>query len=139
MPADENCIFCKIAAGKIPCRKLFEDEYSLAFLDIEPASKGHALIIPKSHYPTLLDIPEMELGRAIATVQKVAAAAMKALHADGFNLVQNNRKAAGQAVHHLHFHVVPRFEGDNVRLTLGSKGAMESELAEWEKKIKENI
>ncbi len=136
---DEDCLFCKIAKGEIPSKKLYEDEHSFSFLDIYPAGRGHALIIPKSHYVTLLDIPEMELKELIRIVQKIGAAAMKATNAEGFNVLQNNREAAGQVIQHLHFHVVPRFKNDGLKFQLGSRKAEEAELAEWEKRFKKHI
>jgi histidine triad (HIT) family protein len=135
----ENCVFCKIVKGEIPATKLYEDEIALSFLDINPASKGHSLVIPKKHYPTMLDIPEMELAEIIKTVQRIGAAAMKATKADGFNIIQNNKEAAGQVVHHLHFHVVPRFKNDGLKLSFGSKLADFNELQKWEKEYKKHL
>jgi len=135
----DNCIFCKISRGKIPAKKIYEDENTIAFLDIYPAAKGHSLVVPKKHYATLLDIPEMELKELMPAVQKIAAAVMKATNAEGFNIVQNNKEAAGQIVHHLHFHIVPRFKDDGLKLAFGSKQGEEEELKEWESKIKEHI
>ncbi|MBI4210242.1 MAG: HIT family protein [Candidatus Diapherotrites archaeon] len=132
---NDDCLFCKIADGKIPARKLHEDEYTLSFLDIYPSAKGHSLVMPKNHYATLLDIPEMELKEVIRAVQRIGAAAMKATKADGFNVVQNNREAAGQVIHHLHFHVIPRFKDDGLKMAMGSRKAEEEELKEWEKQI----
>jgi histidine triad (HIT) family protein len=135
----ENCVFCKIVKGEIPATKLYEDELTLSFLDINPASKGHSLVIPKKHYPTMLDIPEMELAELIKAVQKIGAAAMKATKADGFNIIQNNKEAAGQVVQHLHFHVVPRFKNDGLKLSFGSKLADFNELQKWEKEYKKHL
>ncbi|MFH1390896.1 MAG: HIT family protein [Candidatus Diapherotrites archaeon] len=134
-----ECIFCKIGEGEIPAKKIYEDQNTIAFLDVFPAAKGHSLIIPKKHYATLLDIPEMELKEVIQIVQKIGAAVMKATQADGFNVLQNNKEAAGQVVPHLHFHIVPRFKGDGLKLTLGSKQSEENELAHWENQIKEHL
>lgn len=115
-PTDSDCIFCKIVAGEIPCAKVFESESCLAFLDIAPVNAGHALVLPKGHYPTLLDLPA-ELGSDLMqTLSKVGKAVMEATGADGLNLMQNNFEAAGQLVHHAHFHLVPRFEDDGLRL-----------------------
>ena len=136
---DENCLFCKIAAGEVPCKKLYEDANSIAFLDIYPTSKGHSLVVPKSHYATLLDIPEMELKEIMAAVQQVSAAVMRATKAEGFNIIQNNRQAAGQVINHLHFHIVPRSGGYGLKMSMGSRKAEEHELSEWEKSIKEQI
>lgn len=108
----KDCVFCKIIAGKIPATRLYEDEQTLAFMDIAPLVKGHALVIPKAHYDPLTDVPLTVLSACIATVQRVALAQMTALKADGVNIHQANGAAAGQVVPHLHFHVVPRFKDD---------------------------
>tara|TARA_Y100000310_G_scaffold339531_1_gene432483 strand:+ start:3146 stop:3556 length:411 start_codon:yes stop_codon:yes gene_type:complete len=134
-----ECVFCKIGKGEITPKKIYEDQNIIAFLDIFPAAKGHSLVIPKKHYATLLDIPEMELKELIQIVQKVGAAVMKATQADGFNVLQNNKEAAGQAVPHLHFHIIPRFKDDGLKLALGSKQSEEKELVHWESLIKEHI
>lgn len=110
----ESCIFCRIARGEIPSTRLYEDEVALAFLDIGPLVKGHALVIPRQHVDPLMDAPEDLLARLIAVVRRVARAQVKALQADGVNVHQSNGRVAGQVIPHLHFHVVPRFEGDGL-------------------------
>lgn len=135
----EDCVFCKIIEGKIPSKKIYEDESAIAFLDINPASKGHSLIITKKHHGTLLDTPETELRELMIAIQKVGAAVMKATKADGFNVVQNNGEAAGQVIHHIHFHVVPRFKGDSLKLEFGSRKMEEEELAHWHEQIKDEF
>ncbi|MCJ2165735.1 MULTISPECIES: HIT family protein [unclassified Pseudodesulfovibrio] len=113
---DSDCIFCKIVAGDIPCAKVFESENILAFLDIAPVNAGHALVLPKGHYPTLMDIP-VELGNELLqALSSVGRAVMEATGADGLNLMQNNHEAAGQLVHHAHYHLIPRFADDGLRL-----------------------
>lgn len=107
-----DCIFCKIVAGQIPSTKVYEDAEILAFMDIGPIVKGHTLVIPKQHVNLVTDAPVGVLARVMSVVQKVAAAQMNALKADGVNIFQANGKAAGQVVPHLHFHVVPRFNTD---------------------------
>ena len=107
-----DCIFCKIVAGEIPCCKVFEDEQTLVFMDIGPVIKGHMLVIPKNHYDPILDTPDEVLQHLITVVKKMAAAQKKALKADGCNIIQNNGKVSGQAVPHLHFHIIPRFAND---------------------------
>lgn len=111
---DENCLFCKIIAGTIPCAKIYEDENILAFLDINPTAKGHSLVVPKGHYPTLLDLPAAEGEVLLGAMRTVARAVMEACRADGFNCIQNNFAAAGQMVFHSHWHVIPRFENDGL-------------------------
>lgn len=109
-----DCVFCAIAAGEIPCFKVFEDDFALAYLDINPFSEGHTLVIPKAHTTGLLDTPEETLAALIARVKKVAAHLKTALGCDGFHILQNNGAAAGQTVGHIHFHIVPRREGDPI-------------------------
>ena len=104
-----NCVFCAIAAGEIPGFKVYEDDLVLAYLDINPFTKGHTLVIPKKHSTCLLDTDDDTLAAVIARVKKVAEHLKAALPCDGFNILQNNGEAAGQTVHHLHFHIVPRY------------------------------
>lgn len=111
----EDCIFCKIIKGDIPCQKVYENDKVFAFLDIMPVHKGHTLIIPKEHHETLLDMPDDTLAEVTKTAKKVAKAVVKAAGADGFNIGQNNGAAAGQAVFHFHLHVIPRFNGDGLK------------------------
>ena len=109
-----DCVFCAIAAGEIPCFKVFEDDFALAYLDINPFSEGHTLVIPKAHTTGLLDTPEETLAALLARVKKVAAHLKAALPCDGFHILQNNGAAAGQTVGHIHFHIVPRRNGDPI-------------------------
>ena len=119
-----DCIFCAIAAGEIPCFKVYEDDVVLAYLDINPCTKGHTLVLPKAHSAGLLDTPPDALKEIVARVQKVAAHVKEVLGCDGFNILQNNGEAAGQSVFHLHFHIVPRYK-DGPSLTFQSqKGDM---------------
>lgn len=119
-----NCIFCAIAAGELPSFKIYEDDVVLAFLDINPFSNGHVLVIPKNHSEGLLDTDDATLADVIARVKKVARHIKAALPCDGFNILQNNGEAAGQTVKHLHFHIVPRLAGDDLRF-VSVKGDME--------------
>ena len=107
-----DCIFCAIAAGEIPSFKVYEDELVLAYLDINPFSKGHTLVIPKNHSAGLIDTDDETLAAVISRVRKVAAHLKEKLGCDGFNVLQNNGEAAGQTVRHVHFHIVPRWNGD---------------------------
>ena len=109
-----DCIFCKIIKGEIPCAKVFENEYVIAFLDIAPLSEGHTLIIPKEHYATMAEMPEAlaaELGKVLP---RISTAVCKSTGTSACNIFQNNGRAAGQEVDHLHFHIVPRIEGDGI-------------------------
>ncbi len=112
----ENCIFCKIVAGEIPCLKLYEDEHCLAFLDIRPATKGHSLVIPKKHFDDWLDTPEAVLAEISRVSKIVAKAAMSGLGADGFNIGVNTKKAAGQIIAHTHLHILPRYLHDGLKM-----------------------
>jgi len=116
MPSDTDCIFCKIIAGEIPCAKVYETDAVLAFLDIAPVNAGHVLVLPKAHYPTLMDLPGDPGGDLIAALSAVGKAVMEATGADGLNLIQNNHEAAGQLVHHVHFHLIPRHSDDGLKL-----------------------
>lgn len=110
-----SCLFCRLAAGEIPSRKVYEDEETLAFLDAFPTNPGHVLVIPKAHVPTIVDADERTLSAWIASVKRVAAAVQKATGAPGVNLLQNNGEAAGQVIPHLHMHVIPRFADDGLK------------------------
>jgi histidine triad (HIT) family protein len=115
-PNDSACIFCKIVAAQIPSFKLYEDDDSISFLDINPANEGHALAVAKGHWPTLHDIPEPALTRVTAAAKKVAAAIQKVLSPSGINLVQSNGPGAAQSVPHFHIHILPRRAGDGLLL-----------------------
>ena len=121
-----DCIFCAIAEGEIPSFKVYEDEQVLAYLDINPFSKGHTLVIPKKHSAGLVDTDDETLAVVIARVKKVAAHLKEKLGCDGFNIVQNNGEAAGQTVRHVHFHIVPRWTGDDATSFVGKPGDMEA-------------
>ena len=129
-----NCIFCAIAAGEIPSFKVYEDDLVLAYLDINPFTKGHTLVIPKQHSTCLFDTDEETLAAVIARVKKVAAHLKTALPCDGFNILQNNGEAAGQTVHHLHFHIVPRYGNEPIAFE-SHKGDMDA-LADLASKLK---
>ena len=133
--ASEACIFCKIIAGEIPCSKVYEDDSTVAFVDIAPINKGHMLVIPKEHHETLLDMPEDLMCKVLVVVKKIASAVKKATDCDGFNIGMNNYKAAGQLVPHAHFHVIPRFSGDGLK-HWPAKKYEEGEEKEYAEKIK---
>lgn len=129
-PTDNNCIFCKIVAGQIPCFKLFEDDATVAFMDVNPANPGHALAVGKGHYPTVDVIPPDVLGAVAQTAQRVSRAVMKALSPFGLNLVQANGEGAAQSIPHLHIHVIPRQRNDallvNWQAVPGDRAAIEA-------------
>lgn len=136
---NEDCIFCKIIAGDIPCFKLYEDGDTLAFMDINPANRGHALVIPKAHSPDLFQSPDQALAVTIATARKVATAVHKTVKSDGLNLVQANGPGAAQSVFHLHMHVIPRFNDDGLMLNWGMKPGDMDEIRQLSEQIAANI
>jgi histidine triad (HIT) family protein len=113
----EDCIFCKIANGTIPSVKVHEDDEFVAFLDISPASKGHTLAVPKKHHETLIDMPPESLARYALFVKQAAEKITKKLNSDGFNVLMNNKPAAGQVVPHAHFHIIPRWDDDGLKFS----------------------
>lgn len=125
----DDCIFCRIANGEIPSKAVYEDDSFRVILDVGPATKGHALILPKNHYADLYELPDEEAEKVIVLAKKMAAKLKEKLNCDGLNLVQNNGEAAGQTVFHFHLHLIPRYREDGQ--TLGWK-PMESTPEELE-------
>ena len=113
----DNCIFCKIANGEIPSATLYEDEEFRVILDLGPASRGHALILPKTHAADIYELPDETAGKAMILAKHMAEKMKDALKCDGFNIVQNNGEIAGQTVFHFHMHLIPRWEQDGVGVT----------------------
>ncbi len=133
----EDCVFCKIAAGKMPCAKVYENDDVLAFLDIAPATprKGHVLVISKEHFSTIADMPEETIHEVFSVVKKVSFALMK--ECEGVNVIQNNGRASGQLVPHFHVHVVPRYDKDGVHLGIWESYKYEgNEMARAQERIK---
>jgi histidine triad (HIT) family protein len=116
---DPSNIFAKILRGEAPCARVYEDEVALAFMDIMPRAEGHLLVIPKATARNLLDLPPSDLARFMPSVQKVAKAAKRAMQADGLSIMQFNESAGGQVVFHLHFHILPRWTGVELRPPAG--------------------
>lgn len=112
---ETSCIFCRIVAGEIPSYKVYEDEHTLAFLDIHPVAKGHTLVAPKTHATNIFDIEAGSWAHVAETVRVVAKRMEAALDFGGVNLVMNNRDIAGQVIDHPHVHLIPRFPGDGLR------------------------
>lgn len=135
----ENCIFCKIAAGQIPCQKIYEDEHILSFMDINPVSKGHTLVIPKAHYELAHQCPPEIMASLAKQFPKIAGAVYEASGAEGYNLLCNNGTAAGQEVQHLHFHIIPRFSDDGVFGKWPAGSYKQGEMEKCAAKIKDNI
>ena len=113
---DENCIFCKIIGGEIPSRTIYEDEDFKVILDASPASKGHALILPKEHADNLYELPEETAAAVLPVAQRVAETMKEKLQCEGLNLVQNNGELAGQTVMHFHMHMIPRYQNDGQKI-----------------------
>ncbi|MCR5813297.1 MAG: HIT family protein [Desulfovibrio sp.] len=124
----DNCLFCAIACGKIPSQKIFESDHLYAFLDIAPANKGHALLIPKSHCSDLLGLDPAFSQEIIEAMQRIARAIVSVTNAQGFNIVQNNGRAAGQEIDHLHWHIIPRFDDDGLKLWRQGKYDSDEEM-----------
>lgn len=112
----ENCVFCKIVKGDIPCFKIYEDEYTLAFLDISNDLEGHTLVISKSHHMNILDMDDISLMHLMSTVSKVSNHYVKECGFDGVNIISNANEAAEQAVMHVHIHILPRKNNDNIHV-----------------------
>lgn len=127
---EENCIFCKIANGEIPSKTLYEDEKFRVILDLGPAARGHALILPKEHYANLYELPEELAGEAMKLAKKMAECMTKRLECDGFNLMQNNGETAGQTVFHFHMHLIPRYKTDGQTIGWTPREVSQEELEE---------
>ena len=125
---DHNCIFCKIANGEIPSSTIYEDEDFRVFLDLAPAAKGHALIVPKEHYANLYELSDELCSKVFVLAKKLAAHMTEVLGCDGFNIAQNNGAAAGQTMFHFHLHLIPRYEGDQAGFSWNTGSADMDEL-----------
>ena len=139
MTADADCLFCKIIAGEIPCFKLFENDDTLAFMDINPANEGHALVIPKEHARDVYAVSDADITATVKTAKKIAAAIDKTLNPDGLNLLQCNGPAAAQSVFHFHMHVLPRREGDELKLNWGLKPGDMDAIGALAERIRGNL
>ncbi len=131
----DGCIFCKIANGEIPSNTIYEDDDFRVILDNGPATKGHALVLPKKHYADLYEIPEDVAAGAIKVAKQVAATMKEKLGCDGLNLVQNNGSTAGQTVMHFHLHIIPRYENDGQHILWNPTNPSAEELVEIKNKI----
>ncbi len=135
---DANCIFCKISGGEIPSKTIYEDEEFRVILDISPATRGHALILPKEHYANLYEMPEDVAARVMKLAKRLAGHMTEALQCDGFNIMQNNGEAAGQTVFHFHMHLIPRYVGDGneTKLCWNHLDLSQEEMEEIYQKLK---
>ena len=133
----DDCIFCKIANGEIPSKTLYQDENFRVILDLGPATRGHALILPKAHYANLYELPEDTAAAAMKLAKRMAGTMTEKLRADGLNLVQNNGETAGQTVMHFHLHLIPRYKDDGQHILWKPNTVSEEELEEIQKQITE--
>ncbi|MHC4646500.1 MAG: HIT family protein [Planctomycetota bacterium] len=134
-----DCIFCKMVAGQIPVAKVYEDDVVLAFLDIGPVSDGHTLVIPKEHFESLHGCPAGLLGRVCSRLGRISGAVAVGVNSEGYNVLCNNGRAAGQLIEHLHFHIVPRNRGDGVFDRWPSSKYQEGRMEEIARAIRENL
>ena len=135
-----DCVFCRIIKGEIPCTKVYEDDKVLAFLDIAPFNPGHTIIVPKDHHHSITTLGADYLTAIITLAPAIGTALMRATGAEGFNIFQNNGRVAGQTVPHVHFHVLPRFADDDVIISASQKKYDSAEaMAEMASKIKAHI
>jgi histidine triad (HIT) family protein len=139
MTSDPDCVFCKIVAGKIPCIKLYEDQETLAFMDINPVHDGHSLVITKAHYPTIFELPPEAFAAAGRTAIAVAKAVQAALDPDGLNLAQSNGPGAAQSVPHFHLHILPRRMNDGLLLNWALKPGDRTRIAEVAERIRARL
>ena len=130
MAADPDCLFCKIVAGEIPATRIHEDERTVAFMDINPATRGHVLVVPREHSRDLLAIDPEDLDAVVRSAQKVASTMPDRLGADGVNLLNSCGRAAWQTVFHFHVHVIPRYAADPLRLPWTPEPGDRDEIAE---------
>ena len=129
---DDNCIFCKLANKDIPTNIIYEDEKFTVIMDADPATKGHALILPKNHAANIYELPDEDAADIFVLAKKLATKMTEVLHCDGFNIVQNNGEVAGQTVFHFHMHLIPRYlnDGNQEKLTWNHAGLSADEIAE---------
>ena len=134
-----DCIFCKIVAGEIPSAKVYEDAAKLAFMDINPVQPGHVLLIPKKHYERLTDLPDETAADLASALPRLARAAVAAARADGFNIFQTNGRCSGQAVFHVHIHIIPRRNNDGYSFHWRPGQYAPGEQEAWRKKISDEL
>jgi len=131
-----DCIFCKILNGDIPARKFYEDDAAIAFLDINPASPGHSLVVPRQHFKTIADGEQDVIAATFIAVKNVAELVKTRLQCDGLNIMANQGRTAGQVIQHFHVHVVPRYKGDNIRIIPPDRKMSDEKLDEILEKLK---
>jgi len=132
----QECVFCKIVKREIPSYKIYEDSDIVAFLDIAPATPGHTLVVPKNHFKDIFDVDEETLKKINIVIKKIASQMKSALGVEGINVIQNNGKLAGQLVEHIHFHIIPRYAGDGLRIHFPRFESSSGDFEEMVKKLK---
>jgi histidine triad (HIT) family protein len=132
----DDCIFCKIVAGEMPAQIVDSDEHTVAFMDINPATRGHALVVPRSHVADLLEASDEDLERTAVAARRLAQRMEGALQPDGFNILNACRPAAWQTVFHFHLHVIPRYDDDPLKLPWIPRGAEPEQIAEIAEQIR---
>ncbi len=135
----DSCIFCKIAKKQVPASIVYENEETIAFLDIKPLNEGHTLVIPKGHYEDIFDIPQELISYIHSVTKQVALAVKKATQADGISIAQQNGRAAGQDIFHLHVHIIPRYEGQKLPRLSEISAADREKLSQTAAKIRQYI
>ncbi len=135
----DDCIFCKIINGEIPSYTIYKDEKTLAFLDIVPNTRGHALVIPRKHARNIIDMDDTDLEAVFRTVKKVVSSMKFLLDLDGLNLVVNQGEMAGQVIHHFHCHIIPRYIDDGINYSAKGYSSSQEELEELAGKISDDI
>ncbi len=131
----DSCIFCKIANGTVPSKTIYEDEDFRVILDLGPATKGHALILPKQHSANLYELPDETAAKVMVLAKKMAAGMTEKLQCDGFNIVQNNGEVAGQTVMHYHLHLIPRYQDDGQKILWRPNEVSQEELEQIKEKL----
>lgn len=139
MSTDPDCIFCKIIAGEIPSFKIYEDSETFAFMDINPANEGHALVIPREHARDVYSVSDSAIAATVKTAKRIAAAVDKTLNPEGLNLLQCNGPAAAQSVMHFHMHVLPRREGDDLKLNWGLEAGDMDAIDRLAERLRNNL
>lgn len=135
----EDCIFCKIIRNEIPSSRIYSDDQIIAFLDLAPTAKGHTLVVPRAHYATMFDVPPELGGAVLSACQRVGRALMDEFGAGGINVGQNNFAPAGQMVFHVHWHVIPRFEGDGFSHWAQGAYSSREEMAEVAQRLSKRL
>lgn len=135
----DDCLFCKIIEGEIDSYRVFENDSAFAFLDANPATRGHTLVVPKEHAETLTDLSASSTGKLFESVREVAEAVEEAMEPAGFNLMQNNGKEANQEIGHAHVHIIPRYKDDNIDYEVENGSLDEQDPEKITDKIRENI